>query len=209
MDRIFEQAPRPFSSAAPKGKMGYEDFVWFILSEEDKTSDTAIEYWFRCADLDASGTITPSEMWQFYEEQMKRLEAMSQEPVLFEDVLCQLHDMLQPAAEGAYTIADLKRVRPNSGLLFNTLFNLHKFLAFENRDPFALRAEAMGEDGASSEWERFARVEYLRLAVEDEPEEMQVDGADDVWGGSAMEGTQGPAASAASAGAPGAMNIAD
>jgi hypothetical protein len=28
--------------------MGYEDFVWFILSEEDKTTDTALEYWFRC-----------------------------------------------------------------------------------------------------------------------------------------------------------------
>jgi serine/threonine-protein phosphatase 2A regulatory subunit B'' len=27
--------------------MGYEDFVWFILSEEDKTTETAMEYWFR------------------------------------------------------------------------------------------------------------------------------------------------------------------
>jgi hypothetical protein len=34
-------------------------------------------------------------MWHFYEEQMKRLEGLNQEPVLFEDVLCQLHDMLQ------------------------------------------------------------------------------------------------------------------
>lgn len=58
--------------------MGYEDFVWFILSEEDKTTDTAIEYWFRCADLDCDGVITPSEMWHFYEEQMKRLEGLSQ-----------------------------------------------------------------------------------------------------------------------------------
>ena len=41
------QIPRKFSSGSP-GKMGYEDFVWFILSEEDKTSDTAVEYWFRC-----------------------------------------------------------------------------------------------------------------------------------------------------------------
>jgi serine/threonine-protein phosphatase 2A regulatory subunit B'' len=40
------QAPRKFSSGVA-GKMGYEDFVWFILSEEDKTTDTAMEYWFR------------------------------------------------------------------------------------------------------------------------------------------------------------------
>jgi len=40
------QVPRRFSSKQ-EGKMSYEDFVWFIMSEEDKTSDTALEYWFR------------------------------------------------------------------------------------------------------------------------------------------------------------------
>lgn len=179
VDRIFEQAPRKFKSTVP-GKMSYEDFVWFILSEEDKTTDTALEYWFRCVDLDSDGSIKPYEMWYFYEEQMKRLESLSQEPVLFEDVLCQLHDMLQPEQEGSYTLKDMRRLRPMSGLLFNILFNLHKFLAFENRDPFALRAEQQGEEG-SSEWDRFARIEYMRLAVEDDPEDMQVDSADDMW----------------------------
>jgi hypothetical protein len=37
-----------------------------------------------------------------------------------------------------------------------------------------MRAEAMGEDGQLTDWDRFASVEYLRLAVEDEPDEMQV-----------------------------------
>jgi serine/threonine-protein phosphatase 2A regulatory subunit B'' len=208
VDRVFEQAPRRFCGSAPQGQMGYEDFVWFILSEEDKSSDAALEYWFRAADLDGDGALSPSEMWHFYEEQMRRLEAMSQEPVLFEDVLCQLHDMLQPEREGAYTLKDLRRSRPASALLFNALFNLHKFLAFENRDPFALRAEALAEEAAAAssggggggsgnggvsagstggsttsscgggspapsgptEWDRFARVEYLRLAVEDDPD---------------------------------------
>jgi serine/threonine-protein phosphatase 2A regulatory subunit B'' len=36
--------PRSFKSGV-EGKMGYEDFVWFILSEEDKTSETSLEYW--------------------------------------------------------------------------------------------------------------------------------------------------------------------
>jgi serine/threonine-protein phosphatase 2A regulatory subunit B'' len=36
--------------------MGYEDFVWFILSEEDKTTETAMEYWFRCGAV-------PIELW--------------------------------------------------------------------------------------------------------------------------------------------------
>jgi hypothetical protein len=54
---------------------------------------------------------------------------------------------LQPDREGCYTLADVKRTRPQSSLLFNTMFNLHKFMAFENRDPFALRAEQLGEEG--------------------------------------------------------------
>lgn len=61
----------------------------------DCTPCTYVLLLCRCADLDCDGVITPSEMWHFYEEQMKRLEGLNQEPVLFEDVLCQLHDMLQ------------------------------------------------------------------------------------------------------------------
>ena len=44
--QVCAQAARPFVSKV-EGKMGYEDFVWFILSEEDKTNDVSLEYWFR------------------------------------------------------------------------------------------------------------------------------------------------------------------
>lgn len=39
------QVPRKFTSKV-EGKMGYEDFVYFILSEEDKSSDPSLEYWY-------------------------------------------------------------------------------------------------------------------------------------------------------------------
>lgn len=41
VDRIFAGAPRPVSSGVPD-KLGYLDFIWLLLSEEDKNSDTAI-----------------------------------------------------------------------------------------------------------------------------------------------------------------------
>ncbi|KAG8091967.1 hypothetical protein GUJ93_ZPchr0012g20496 [Zizania palustris] len=44
VDRIFSQVPRKFTSMT-EGKMGYEDFVYFILSEEDKSSEPSLEYW--------------------------------------------------------------------------------------------------------------------------------------------------------------------
>ena len=78
------------------GKMSYEDFVWFMLCEEDKTSDRSLEYWFKVVDLDNNGIITAHEMRFFYEEQNNRLEYLSQESVLFSDFLCQMYDMLKP-----------------------------------------------------------------------------------------------------------------
>lgn len=39
------QVPRKFTSKVV-GKMCYEDFVYFMLSEEDKSSEPALEYWY-------------------------------------------------------------------------------------------------------------------------------------------------------------------
>ena len=84
-------------------------------------------------------------MQYFYEEQLHRMECLSQEPVLFEDVLCQIHDMVQPAVEGIFTLQDLKRQKSLAGILFNILFNLNKFIAFETRDPFVVRQVTSGQ----------------------------------------------------------------
>jgi serine/threonine-protein phosphatase 2A regulatory subunit B'' len=59
--------------------MGYEDFVWFMLSEEDKTSARSLRYWFTIIDLDNNEIITPHEMEHFYEEQVHRLEYLNHE----------------------------------------------------------------------------------------------------------------------------------
>lgn len=51
---------------------------------------------FKCIDLDGNGVLTRNEMQYFYEEQLHRMECMAQEPVLFEDILCQIIDMIGP-----------------------------------------------------------------------------------------------------------------
>ena len=43
--------PRKFKSDQP-GKMSYEDFVYFMLCEEDKSSIQSLNYWFKVIDLD-------------------------------------------------------------------------------------------------------------------------------------------------------------
>ncbi|KAH9325786.1 hypothetical protein KI387_005964 [Taxus chinensis] len=176
VDRIFSEVPRKFTSKV-KGKMGYEDFVYFMLSEEDKSSEPSLEYWFKCVDLDGNGVLTPNELQFFYEEQLHRMECMAQEPVLFEDILCQMVDMIGPEKEWQFTLRDLKRCKL-SGSVFNILFNLNKFMAFETRDPFLIRQER--EDPTLTEWDRFAHKEYIRLSMEEDAEDAS-NGSAEVW----------------------------
>ncbi|KAL5225947.1 hypothetical protein ABZP36_012586 [Zizania latifolia] len=176
VDRIFSQVPRKFTSMT-EGKMGYEDFVYFILSEEDKSSEPSLEYWFKCIDIDGNGILTTNEMQFFYEEQLHRMECMAQEPVLFEDILCQMIDMIGPENERYFTLRDLKRCKL-SGNIFNILFNLNKFMAFETRDPFLIRQER--ENPTLTEWDRFAHREYIRLSMEEDGEDAS-NGSGDVW----------------------------
>ncbi|KAK7356714.1 hypothetical protein VNO80_15989 [Phaseolus coccineus] len=176
VDRIFCQVPRKFTSKV-EGKMGYEDFVYFILAEEDKSSEPSLEYWFKCIDLDGNGVLTRNELQFFYEEQLHRMECMAQEPVLFEDILCQIIDMIKPEDDSLVTLRDLKGGKL-SGSVFNILFNLNKFIAFETRDPFLIRQER--ENPTLTEWDRFAHREYIRLSMEEDVEDVS-NGSAEVW----------------------------
>lgn len=196
VDRIFAEAPRRFVSGHP-GKMGYEDFCWFILSEEDKTTAQSLEYWFRCIDLDGDGLLLPHELRHFYDEQLHRMECLQQEPVLFEDISCQMSDMIKPGSEGVFTLRDLKRCSL-SGNFFNVLSNLNKFIAFETRDPFLIRQER--EDPTLTEWDRFARAEYVRLSLDEDGEDASISSAEG-HGATAWDESYGGGGGAAGAGA--------
>lgn len=176
LDRVFHTGCRVFSdgreggfgSAAAGGGMLYPDFVFFMLAEEDRSTPAALRYWFACCDLDGDGRLTPEELLAFYRGQLARVAAVGQEPVHFRDVLCQMVDLIFPADCAAITLQDLCRPerRHVSGLLFDVLFNVHKFLRFESRDPF--QEKQRREDGFGSDWDRFAHWEYLRLASEED-----------------------------------------
>ncbi|ETN66671.1 protein phosphatase 2 (formerly 2A), regulatory subunit B'' [Anopheles darlingi] len=146
----------------PNGpKMSYTDFVWFLLAEEDKSHPTAIEYWFRCMDVDGDGALSMYELEYFYEEQQHRMESLGIETLPFEDCLCQMLDMIKPATPGCVTLADLKRCKMTP-IFFDTFFNLEKYMEHEQRDPFAQR-----ENDDLSDWDRYAAQEYELLVAEE------------------------------------------
>jgi hypothetical protein len=87
-------------------------------------------------------------------------------------------DMIKPA-NAEYLIPE-DFLQPEcaavSGALFDALVNLNKYLLFEQRDPFAERQKR--EDEFECDWDRFACIDYKRLAMEEEAREeeaMEID----------------------------------
>ena len=139
-----------------------------MLSEEDKSTERSLQYWFSIIDLDDNKIITPQEMDYFYEEQVHRLEYLNHEPILFVDLLCQMNDVFKPkTTEGHFSMDLIRGYGAQAGVFFNCLVNLNKFIAYETRDLFAIKHQ-LTEFPDYSEWDRFAKTEYERLAMEEE-----------------------------------------
>lgn len=198
VDRIFDAAPRPFincnnntdnvnnsqdnantnNNGVNREYLSYEDFIYFMLSEEDKSNEVSVRYWFSCVDVDGDGKLNNMEMRSFYAVQLHRMQLMGHEIVPFEDMLCQMMDMIKPTNTDYLIVEDFlqNECKSVSGALFDALFNLNKYLLFEQRDPFVERQKR--EDEFDTDWDRFACIDYNRLAMEEEAREeeaMEID----------------------------------
>ena len=69
--------------------MSYYDFVWFLISEEDKQNPTSVEYWFRVLDSDNDGVLSMYELENFYNEQIELMRDRGMDYMPFTDLLCQ------------------------------------------------------------------------------------------------------------------------
>ncbi|KAJ2089382.1 Serine/threonine-protein phosphatase 2A regulatory subunit B'' subunit alpha, partial [Coemansia sp. S100] len=179
-------------------RMTYCDFIWFLLSEIDKTSPTAIEYWFRCLDLDGDGVLTVYELEYFYDEQYSRMEEeMSGDVIMLDDLMCQLNDLIRPEKNGLITLKDLRRAPPKLlPVFFDAFMNLTRFLEHDSRTSFLQRQLAqlsmralpatsfkdviqMRIDFLASlpnPWIEFADCEYAALLNDHEEQESQEGG---------------------------------
>ena len=103
-----------------------------ICDGVDKRNLVSLKYWFNCVDLNGDGIITRDEMALFFQCQMDRMDADGL-VVSFENIMCQLCDLITPAEEGMFTLRDLKTKKVLSHVFFDALFNLPKLLAFDER----------------------------------------------------------------------------
>ncbi|XP_075964765.1 serine/threonine-protein phosphatase 2A regulatory subunit B'' subunit alpha isoform X1 [Anarhichas minor] len=178
IERLFSGAVTRGNAVQREGRMSYAEFVWFLMSEEDKKNPTSIEYWFRCTDVDGDGVLSMFELEYFYEEQCERMERMGIEPLPFQDLLCQMLDLVKPESSGKITLSDLKRCRM-AHIFFDTFFNLEKYLDHEQRDPFAVQKDIDSEGPEPSDWDKYASEEYEILVAEETANEQLHEGSFD------------------------------
>ncbi|CAL1575667.1 unnamed protein product [Knipowitschia caucasica] len=178
IERLFSGAVTRGNAVQREGRMSYAEFVWFLISEEDKKIPTSIEYWYRCMDVDGDGVLSMFELEYFYEEQCERMERMGIEPLPFQDLLCQMLDLVKPENLGRITLSDLKRCRM-AHIFFDTFFNLEKYLDHEQRDPFAMQKDIDSEGPEPSDWDKYASEEYEILVAEETANEQLHEGSFD------------------------------
>ncbi|XP_034530573.1 serine/threonine-protein phosphatase 2A regulatory subunit B'' subunit alpha-like [Notolabrus celidotus] len=178
IERLFSGAVTRGNAVQREGRMSYAEFVWFIISEEDKKNPTSLEYWFRCMDTDGDGVLSMFELEYFYEEQCERMERMGIEPLPFQDLLCQMLDLVKPESQGKITLGDLKHCRM-AHIFLDTFFNLEKYLDHEQRDPFAVQKDIDSEGPEPSDWDKYASEEYEILVAEETANEQLHEGSFD------------------------------
>jgi serine/threonine-protein phosphatase 2A regulatory subunit B'' len=150
-----------------KEGMTYDDFVYFLLAEEDKQSQPALQYWFHILDFDSDGFLDARDMWYFYEELQSRLEAMDEEVIPFSELANELFDLVAPAVRGRIKLSELKRCQLGFNFV-SALTNVRKYIAWEGLscEKAAGRASNLRD---TRDWDLFADSEYRRL-VETEDE---------------------------------------
>ncbi|KAJ3033163.1 Serine/threonine-protein phosphatase 2A regulatory subunit B'' subunit alpha [Rhizophlyctis rosea] len=174
LQRVIRGAGRPSTTGLGGGRMSYTDFVWFLMSAEDKMTPHAIEYWFRCLDVDGDGVLSLHEIAGFWEEQYGRLQEFRMvDPWRFGDFVCSLLDLIRPVDRTKITLSDLKRCGCASQF-FDMLFDIRKYEthlrkvdpAFRETDEVWVTDKA-GQRLKLEGWDKFAERAYEELAFEE------------------------------------------
>lgn len=159
VERFFNSNFFPLSTSKNESdQVDFNAFVYFLMSSEDKTNLTSINFWYKLCDLDDDGLLSIQEIETLYNAQFERMRITGNETIPFDDIFRQLIDMISPAP---YTVHDLVKSKM-ADVFFNTLFDLQKFLVREYQFPM-LNPEMDELAKKLTPWEIYVLVEYDQL----------------------------------------------
>lgn len=95
--------------------MSWDDFSMFFQYIEDKTTRAAQSYWFNVLDIDGDGYIGIHDMKWLYDHVDK---SEHQGCIEFEDLLCQLLDMVRPKDPSrGFSLSELRKSKLSAGII--------------------------------------------------------------------------------------------
>ena len=162
IERFFKSSFYPRASNK-KPTLDFTSFAYFLMSSEDKTNLTSINFWYRLCDLDDDGVLSMKEIEELYEMQFERMRITGNETIPFEDILRQLMDMIHAEDAACVTVSDLLRSKL-ADVFYNTIFDLQKFLIRE----YQFQPNTNFDDMTKhlSPWELYVLIEYDQLVNE-------------------------------------------
>lgn len=111
-----ESSSRPQSDCEDE-RMDEDEVVKFVAWAEEKSMKEAMDFWFKCADVDGDGWISNHDIMELFEDFHDCV------PLRLEDLICQLHDMARPSRpDKGLSLPDIRTCRLGAGVL-NLLFN--------------------------------------------------------------------------------------
>ncbi|OII75059.1 uncharacterized protein cubi_03169 [Cryptosporidium ubiquitum] len=148
----------------PDRKMSYHDFIYFYISDEDKTTERSIRYWFEIIDFDCDGWISFNEIDHFFREQKNRCNDLNYFIPELNNISCMMNDLLMPGVHGKYRLDDFLRNKLVAGHFFNVLVNTKKCLTsmFMDAELNSLQAVVLPKLGCKSlsPWELHCQYQY-------------------------------------------------
>lgn len=158
-------------------RMSYHDFIYFYISDEDKTTERSIRYWFEIIDFDCDGWISFNEIDHFFREQKHRCNELNYFIPELNNIFCMMNDLLMPSVQGKYRLDDFLRNKLIAGHFFNVLVNTKKCLTsmFMDAELNSLQAVILPKIGYKllSPWELHCQYQYQIIQDSRSDEDIQ------------------------------------
>ncbi|KAH0795656.1 serine/threonine-protein phosphatase 2A regulatory subunit B'' subunit beta isoform X1 [Histomonas meleagridis] len=168
IERFVDAKFFPLTANPKKGYVDFTSFVYFLMSTEDKSNLTSINFWYKICDLDDDGLLSIKEVEQLYSVQYERMRITGNETIPFSDILRQLIDVVNAGVKentSYVAVHDLEKSKM-ADVFFNTLFDLQKFLVREYQFPVINSNDEVTKN--LTPWELYVLIEYDQLVNDDE-----------------------------------------